>query len=486
MHPTTQRLYTSRFVTMAVANFFVLTSFGTFYLFPLFITSQGGTGADIGIIMGIIGLSSVLCRPWIARLIDRIGRKKSYTLACVLMGFMPLCYLPLRGPLDAFYGPLMAIRIVHGVVLALYFTSGFTYIVDFIPFARLNEGIGMFGGSGLAGMALGPVIAELIITAAGFHHLFFAASAMVVVSILIHLPLPETGASNPDRAGIPFFSVLRGRKMYSVLLLSLLFGLGIAASSNFVAPYGRQRGIAVVSIFYLCYSGSAIFTRLFGGTIADRVGEGRVLPYSLILTGGGFLCLTFLDSTLELVAAGLMTGCGTGFLYPAIHAIAIREGPRQTERNDHRRVHRRDRRGGVDRFHSTGLHRGSCGVHRAVLRRRRRHVRGPLGIPSPRASRMIHHPSEPDQLVGPASQSEALGVLQLERPVDIRIQSPELVFPAPGIGGDGAAGKRLLFVYEIHRRLIDRNRVPWTRGSRCFAPPGRRCGGCSRMREIHP
>ena len=38
---------------MAFANLFVVSSFGAFFLFPLFITSHGGSKADIGIIMGV-------------------------------------------------------------------------------------------------------------------------------------------------------------------------------------------------------------------------------------------------------------------------------------------------------------------------------------------------------------------------------------------------------------------------------------------------
>ena len=73
-------LYSPSFLLMSFANFFTVSSFGTFFLFPLFVTDHGGSKADIGIIMGAFALSSVLCRPWISALIDRIGRKRSYTI----------------------------------------------------------------------------------------------------------------------------------------------------------------------------------------------------------------------------------------------------------------------------------------------------------------------------------------------------------------------------------------------------------------------
>ena len=53
-------LYSPSFITMAFANLFIVSSFGTFFLFPLFITSHGGSKSDIGIIMSVFVGSIIL------------------------------------------------------------------------------------------------------------------------------------------------------------------------------------------------------------------------------------------------------------------------------------------------------------------------------------------------------------------------------------------------------------------------------------------
>ena len=53
-------LYSPSFITMAFANLFIVSSFGTFFLFPLFVTSHGGSKSDIGIIMGVFVGSIIL------------------------------------------------------------------------------------------------------------------------------------------------------------------------------------------------------------------------------------------------------------------------------------------------------------------------------------------------------------------------------------------------------------------------------------------
>ena len=320
-------LYSPSFITMAFSNLFTVSSFGTFFLFPLLITSNGGSKSDIGIIMGVFALSSVLCRLWISDMIDRIGRKRSYTIGCIIMSVLPLIYLLFRGTLSDFYLFLILVRILHGVGLAICFTASFTYIADIVPAERLNEGIGMFGVTGLIGLAIGPVIGEIIITEFGFSAFFFAATGMATLGLMIHLPLSESFVNDSQKFSQSFFTVLAKRKILFVALLAFLFGFGLAATGSFVSPFAKEQGIAFISLYYISYSSVAVFTRLVGGRLADRVGEDRIIPYALTLTGGGLLILMLLGGNSILALSGLMSGCGHGFLFPCLNSLAIRNEP---------------------------------------------------------------------------------------------------------------------------------------------------------------
>jgi len=322
------KLYSLPFILMASANLFTVSSFGCFYFFSLFITEHGGSKADIGLIMGALTFASVLCRPLISELIDKIGRKKCYTIGCLIMSIMPCTYLLVKGELTYFFFHLILIRFLHGVGLAICFTASFTYIADIVPERRLNEGIGIFGLSGLTGMAIGPVIGETIIREFGFSTFFLTAAGLATLGLLLQLPIPESyvhvsrGASSQS-----FFSVLIKRKILSVALLASLFGFGFAASGSFVSPFAQERQLEFISLYYLSYSSAAVLTRLLGGSLADRIGENRIIPHALLLTGGGLLMLIFLGGTTILVVAGLMSGCGHGFLYPCLNALVIRDEP---------------------------------------------------------------------------------------------------------------------------------------------------------------
>jgi MFS family permease len=322
-----QLLYTRTFLTMSLANFFTSSSFGSFFLFPLFVSHLGGSKLDIGIVMGVFSLSSVLSRPWISSMVDRIGRKRSYTLGCAIMTILPLSYLFFHQDLSRAYPALLFVRVIHGIGLALCFTAAFTYMADIIPETRLNEGIGMFGVTGLTGMAVGPAIAEILIQQAGFVPFFLAASGMGAMGFLLHLRIPESHFEHSSLSSSSFFSVLLQTRTLKVSLLAFLFGYALAASGGFVSPYGKEKDIAFISLYYLSYSGMAVLTRFVGGRLADRLGELRIIPYAMLLTGLGLLLLCFLGGEMILVIAGLMSGCGHGFLFPCLTAVAVRDEP---------------------------------------------------------------------------------------------------------------------------------------------------------------
>ena len=322
-----ETLYGSSYIMMAIANLFTVSSFSTFFLFPLFIKDHGGSNSDIGLIMGLFALSSVLCRPWISDMVDRIGRKRSYSIGCTLMSVLPFVYLLFQGDLSNFYLALIFIRILHGVGLAICFTAAFTYIADIVPEKRLNEGIGMFGITGLTALAVGPIFAELIIRCFGFSIFFPAAAGMAIIGFLLQMFLPETFSGVSGESSESFLSVLRRKTVLKVATLAFLFGFGLSASSNFVAPFAKEQELSFVSLYYIFYSTAAVLTRLFGGRLADRVGEDRVIPYALTLTGGGLLVLMFLEGSYVLVVSGFLSGSGHGFLFPCLNALIIRNQP---------------------------------------------------------------------------------------------------------------------------------------------------------------
>ncbi len=322
-------IYTPAFWAMAAANFAQTASFSAFFLLPLYLLDHGGNRGDVGVVMGVFALASACCRPWVSEMIDRIGRKRSFTLGNVIMLAAPLAYLGFADPLGGGYPWLLLLRVVHGIGMAICFTAVFTYMADILPADRFNEGIGMFGISGLLGVAAGPLAAETILHPAwssrpvpGRRRLF------PVVPARPPSPGGEPRADNRPSRGPSFFTLLGRGKFVIVALLSLLFGFGLAGTGNFVAPLVAESGFGTVSSYYLCYSAGAIAIRFVGGQLADRFGENRLLPWGIGLYRPRSGCSSRqLAGPLLLNLAGACAGIGHGLLFPTLNTLAVRDEP---------------------------------------------------------------------------------------------------------------------------------------------------------------
>jgi len=319
-------LYTPAFWAMALANLCHTASFSAFFLLPLYILEHGGNQGDIGVVMGIFALASAISRPWVAEMIDRIGRKRSYTLGSILMVVSPFLYLGIHDPLGSAYLPFLLLRAVHGVGLAICFTSVFTFMADILPRDRLNEGIGMFGISGLIGIAIGPVFAEIMLEPFGFSGLFIVAGILSGISLIIHQPLKESAPTGEEESDpTTFFGLFRREKFIVVGLISLLFGVGLAGSGNFVAPLAEERNLGYISFYFFCYSGGAITIRFINGWLSGKFGENRILPCSIVLYMAGLFLLPLAYNQAVLCVAGVLSGIGHGLLFPLLNTMAVRD-----------------------------------------------------------------------------------------------------------------------------------------------------------------
>lgn len=323
------KLYTPSFIALFLANFCHVSSFAAFFLFPLIITDHGGNNRDIGIIMGTFAFASAFSRPWVATMIDRFGRKRCYAAGCLIMTLMPLMHLFLGEQLANNYPWLLIIRVIHGIGLAICFTSIMTFAVDIIPVSRLNEGVGIFGSSGLCGMAIGPLVGEFVLKSYGETAFFLCVSAFAFCAFLLQTPLqdqtqPVTSTSTCEST---FLSLLLTRKQLTCAGIALTFGIGLAATGNFIAPFAEQRSLTLISAYYLAYSTAAVGIRFVAGKLADRVGEQQIIPWGIALAVIAMFLVPVVHGNGLLMLVGFLFGLGHGLLFPSLNAMAIRNEP---------------------------------------------------------------------------------------------------------------------------------------------------------------
>lgn len=312
-------IYTRAFLVTAFANLLFFLSLNGFNLLPLYIKHLHGTEAQIGFIMGMYSLASILFQPLAGVAIDRAGTKRFLYLGGAICLAGTAGFLVSDGLNTVF--PLL--RFLHGVGFSFYFTANFIIIAEITPPSRRAEALGVFGATGLVSMALAPALGELVIVHFGYPAFFGAALTLGVGCLAASTRVPGTRPAAGVGERMDIRRVLRGPRARALLAVACMFGLALGAIFVFIPTYAQSVGIARVRTFYLFYAGAAIAVRLFGGPFMDVLGPRRIIPPSLALQALANLVLVFLGSSLTLGLAGFLGGVAHGFLYPSFSVLVV-------------------------------------------------------------------------------------------------------------------------------------------------------------------
>ncbi|NLM22457.1 MAG: MFS transporter [Peptococcaceae bacterium] len=145
---------------------------------PLFIQNLGGNKLMAGLTSSLFTLGGFIARPWIGGLLDSKGRKKILLLGNFLL-FMPIIGYCVVSSTHL----LLALRAIQGLAFSAVSTATLTIAADLIPPVRRYEGIGYFGVSNAAAMAIGPAIGLYYIEYFDYRSLYTISALLLIVIV---------------------------------------------------------------------------------------------------------------------------------------------------------------------------------------------------------------------------------------------------------------------------------------------------------------
>lgn len=313
-------LFSQNFRYLIISNFFLFLGFLSYQLLPLHIKALGGSEQHIGWVMGLPNLVSVGLTPVFGILVDRLGRKPFVILGQCFVALPSLGFLLGDDSFLLFAG----LRVLQNVGVAMALTAASTLVADSAPAGRLAQALGIYGLSGLSTHAVAPAIGEIVLSMGGFVTLFAVTTVYgaVGLSIASRISEPTAGAIRKEESS-PLWKVFTAPGFGPILLLGLVMGATLGSVLTYAPTYIRSRGIQWISPFYIAYTLTAIFVRVFLGRMSDRLGHRRVIVPGVLGMIAGVSLLSQADAQWMFGLAGLLNGASHGLLYPAMNALAL-------------------------------------------------------------------------------------------------------------------------------------------------------------------
>jgi predicted MFS family arabinose efflux permease len=315
------RLFTTAFIALAAADLVYFTASGLLIgVTPFLVTGPlGSDKAGLGLALGAFSLTTVIVRPLVGRMVDRLGRRRLMLLGVTLFAMMLAAHL-----LITQLWMLVAVRLIMGIAESLYFVAGFAALADLAPAGRTGEALSFASVALFLGIALGPGIGELLLDWRGFAAAWVGGTVLALLAVAMILFVPETGEPAPEDAKPP--PLVHRAAVWPGLALFT----GVAGSSGFLALVGlhaTEIGFPRWSVTPLVYGGTVVICRIAFAKVPDRLPPLKLAAGSLGLCTIGLAVIGARPTVAGMLSGTVVLAVGVAFLTPAIFAAVFGSVP---------------------------------------------------------------------------------------------------------------------------------------------------------------
>jgi MFS family permease len=315
---TLQKILSREFILCFFAQFAFTSVFHILVpTIPIYLSRSGSTEVEIGILIGALGISSLLLRPMVGKTLSKIPEKKFMLGGAILFAVTSIAYV-FAPP----FWPFLLVRIFQGIGTAFFFTASIAYITNITPEAYRGQSLGYFFLSFNISMALAPIIGMFLINQFSFDILFSVCTALSLCSLFIAGKLSQK-ESNPIDDLPTEVSSSFGFKTFSPILLYFMVHMIFGALMAFFPLHAINHGVTNPGLFFTAYAFVMISGRVFGGRIFDVHKREKVILPCIIAFILAMTLLAF-SKTLEMfILVAVIAAAGHAFLVPSLFAYIL-------------------------------------------------------------------------------------------------------------------------------------------------------------------
>jgi len=285
---------------------------------------------NLGLLITVFTLPSLILGPIIGVLADRWGRKRIIVPSLFLFG--------IAGTACAFardFNLLLWLRLLQGIGAASLLSLSITLIGDLYKGERRTTAMGYNASISSVGTATYPLIGGALATM-GWYYPFALPILAIPLGLLVLFAL-----KNPEPQGD------RNLKQYlnnavKVLKNRHLFGLFIASAANFVFLYGAyvtylpqlisdtfKAPPTIIGLLLSSVSVAITITSSQLGRLARRFPAKTLISASYIFYGLAMLIVPFVTNLWLLLIPSTIFGIGLGIGFPSIQTLLADLAPRE-------------------------------------------------------------------------------------------------------------------------------------------------------------
>ncbi len=284
---------------------------------PLYLATLGSHEREIGVLVGIIGVSSLVSRLVVGRALLNHSERS------VMMGGALLFALTFLG-LVVFrpFWPFLVVRLLQGVAFAALDTSAIAYVVRIVPEKSRPRAISYFLLAPSLASAIAATSGVFVVNEYGFAALLFACTGLSSGAFLLSWTLKGHRASRVVTAPAKK-DLLFQRSILTPALMCFLSYFSWAGVRAFFPLYSLDCGVMNPGYFFSANAVMVIAVRLMGGKIFDLFSKERIILASISVSAAGVVLLSLSRTLHMFILVGLIWGMAGAVFIPVSMSYAL-------------------------------------------------------------------------------------------------------------------------------------------------------------------
>ena len=184
---------------------------------PIYLKTLGSNTREIGILVGILGVSSLFARFIVGGVLRKYSEKNVMIFGALLFVLTFLAFIVLRP-----FWPIFAVRFFQGIAFACIDTAALAFVVRVTPLAHRGQAIGYFTLAPILTTAIAPLGAMFLINHYSFNALFFTCAGLSLCSFFFVCKLKRQETVKPDTNTFTRDTLFLNRRIIVPSIMSFL------------------------------------------------------------------------------------------------------------------------------------------------------------------------------------------------------------------------------------------------------------------------
>lgn len=316
---STRKVLTPDFVRGFLALFAFLAAYHSLTpTLPIYLAKLGSREREIGLLVGVAGIASLLFRLVAGGALARYSEKSVMMVGALLSALAFLAYTLFRP-----FWPLLIARFFQGASFACLDTAVLALVVNATPERYRGQALGYVLLASPLAMAVAASAGVFLSNRFGYAVLFLSCIGLSLCSLLFSCTVRKQKADRPHGAvSASSLRLLDPAIVVPAIVTFLNYFVG-GALFAFVPLYGMYCGIANPGLFFSAIAVMLFVGRILGGRVLVAYDKEKTIPLFLSMFAAALLLLSFSRTLPLFIFVGLIWGAALAFVVPASMAYAL-------------------------------------------------------------------------------------------------------------------------------------------------------------------